>query len=260
MRKILVIFLSLSSSVIFAQKHEIGVFLGGANLISDIGKTNYVRPFPSLTGGLELPIAVGAIYRFNLNPQHSLRFNLNYASVYDDNEFAKEEYRRLLNKSYSNTIMEVSALFEYNFFPINGEQENAHSPYIFAGLGFFGAYRDIYNFSKNEDLKLQVQKEEELKFNYSVPFGVGYKYKFNWNWVASAEVGFRPTFIDYLDKGIVEEEDLYFIGEGFNDIKEKEDIIREYTAEVGDNRKNDWYVFTGLTLTYTFGRPACFCD
>ncbi|MGV4461943.1 DUF6089 family protein [Ornithobacterium rhinotracheale] len=24
--------------------------------------------------------------------------------------------------------------------------------------------------------------------------------------------------------------------------------------------KHDWYVFTGFTLTYTFGRPACFCD
>ena len=264
MRKILVIlFLSLSSSVIFAQKHEIGFFVGEANAISDIGKTDYIRPLPKRIDNsdkLQIPFVFGLIYRYNLNPQHSLRFNLNYASIGDDNVHAKEFYRSSLARSYENSIIEASTLFEYNFFPINGEQENAHSPYIFAGLGLFGTYKDEYNFSKDENSNLKVLKEEELKLNYSVPFGLGYKYKFNWNWIVAAEVGFRPTFIDYLDKGIVKEEDLHFIGEGFNDIEEKKDIIRKYTAEVGDNRKNDWYVFTGLTLTYTFGRPACFCD
>ncbi|MBV7441202.1 PorT family protein [Weeksellaceae bacterium TAE3-ERU29] len=259
MRKIIAIFfLSLSSSVIFAQKHELGVFLGGANLISDIGKSDYVSPVPNiLEGDNDIPLAVGVIYRYNLNPQQSLRVNLNYASVFGSNEYANNEYRKLLNKSYSNTILELSAIFEYNFFPINGEQESAHSPYIFAGLGLFGTYKDIYNFSKENNI-LKIDKDEEFKLNYSIPFGAGYKYKFNWNWIAGIEVGFRPTFIDYLDKGIVEEGDLYFT-KGF-DNEEKLNIIKKYKAEIGDNRKNDWYVFTGLTLTYTFGRPACFCD
>ena len=28
----------------------------------------------------------------------------------------------------------------------------------------------------------------------------------------------------------------------------------------GNINSNDWYVFSGFTLTYTFGRKPCFCD
>ncbi|WP_313791490.1 DUF6089 family protein [Lacinutrix neustonica] len=27
----------------------------------------------------------------------------------------------------------------------------------------------------------------------------------------------------------------------------------------GNLNNNDWYTFTGITLTYTFGRNPCFC-
>jgi hypothetical protein len=31
------------------------------------------------------------------------------------------------------------------------------------------------------------------------------------------------------------------------------------TARFGNINSNDWYVFSGLTLTYTFGNKPCFC-
>ena len=27
-----------------------------------------------------------------------------------------------------------------------------------------------------------------------------------------------------------------------------------------DGNGNDWYMFTGVSLVYTFGRPACYAD
>lgn len=265
MKKIILItYLLLFCNSTFAQKHEIGIFLGGANAIADIGSTNWVNPFPKWdSGGVApsfIPIVFGFVYRYNLNPQQGLRFNLNYGAISGDNKNASENYRNTLSKSYENSILEFSTVFEYNFFPINAEQESAHSPYLFAGIGIFATNKDSYAFYKDDRNELKFKKEDNLKINYSIPFGIGYKYKFNWNWIIATEVGFRTTFIDYLDKGIVEQKDLSFIGKGFEDEREKIEIIKKHTAEIGDNRKNDWNVFTGLTLTYTFGRPACFCD
>ena len=35
----------------------------------------------------------------------------------------------------------------------------------------------------------------------------------------------------------------------------------EYSKRVYGNTSNkDWYVLSGITLTYSFGRPACYCD
>ena len=265
MKKIIVItLLLLFSSNIFAQKHEIGLFLGGANAISDIGKTDWINLSPRRVNNsdkLQIPLVFGLIYRYNLNPQQSLRFNLSLASIGDDNIHAEEPYRKHLINYYENTILELSTVFEYNFFPINAEQQNAHSPYIFAGIGMFGANKYTYKIEQDlENDEGPAKWDKDMAFDLSIPFGIGYKYKMNWNWIIAAEVGFRPTFIDYLDKGIIKDEDLSFVGRGFEDIEEKRKIIKQYTAEIGDNRKNDWYVFTGLTLTYTFGRPACFCD
>jgi hypothetical protein len=31
-------------------------------------------------------------------------------------------------------------------------------------------------------------------------------------------------------------------------------------ARFGNLNSNDWYVFTGFTLTYTFGDKPCFCS
>ena len=82
-----------------------------------------------------------------------------------------------------------------------------------------------------------------------------------------AEIGVRPTSIDDLDMAFAEPEDFrYVIQPGLETYagitqemqNRNDDLI--IGRQLGDHSNNDWYVFTGLTLTYTFGRPACFCD
>ncbi|MGI9525691.1 MAG: DUF6089 family protein [Weeksellaceae bacterium] len=261
-----------------AQKHEVGVFIGTTNGITDVGRTDYINPFPKDwgVGNPTIPINLGLLYKFNLNPHQSLRLNLHYTRFIDNDRLAAEDYRYDRGAKYSQTLYETSVLFEYNFFPINSEQERAHSPYIFAGLGAFGYKHPTYTVVNTISSKTNVEgnpthvpvisKDDELKFSYSIPFGVGYKYKFNYNWEAGLELGVRPTFIDDLDMADATEEDFTFLNqEGLTNYvsqdvldESNEKLIRQ--RQIGDRSNNDWYVFSGLTFTYIFGRPPCFCD
>ncbi len=46
MRNLLFLAFGLLFSISYAQRHEIGVFIGGSNVIGDIGKSNYINPTP----------------------------------------------------------------------------------------------------------------------------------------------------------------------------------------------------------------------
>ena len=59
-RLFLFVFILCFSQLTFAQRHELGIFAGGANVIGDIGKANYINPFPTKTepdGKIYLPIS-----------------------------------------------------------------------------------------------------------------------------------------------------------------------------------------------------------
>ena len=72
---------------------------------------------------------------------------------------------------------------------------------------------------------------------------VGYKTTLGQNFVLAAEIGARYTFTDNLD------------GSNPNKVSENKDDV-----SFGNINNNDWYVFTGITLTFTFGRKPCYCN
>jgi hypothetical protein len=67
---------------------------------------------------------------------------------------------------------------------------------------------------------------------------LGYKVAFN-SMVIALEGGARYTFTDNLDGSAP-------VGD-------------DNTISIGNRNNNDWYVFTGVTVSFTFGRRPCFC-
>lgn len=278
MKNLLIVILGLSFSIAIAQRHEIGVFGGGANVIGDIGRSNYINPMPvsynsdKITD--KLPIALGLVYRFNFNPHMGFRFNAIYGKVIGNDAVAPEAYKKERRYAYKNNIIEGSLLFEYNFFDINNENAAKHSPFIFAGIGAFMYDKNLYtvtnSIARNPDGTLvapqtidsQISTKSEKKSSFTFPIGAGYKVKYKHNWVIAAEVGFRYTSTDNLDNSFATEGDFTFINEP--GISQSELDWRNEAAiksrQVGNTSNFDWYVFTGVTLTYTFGRPPCYCD
>ncbi len=286
MRRLFILLIAFLFSVMgFSQRHEIGLMLGGANGITDVGRTDYINPLPKQYDNTSptIPIMVGFIYRRNINPQQGIRFNLDYAHIIDNDRIAPEDYRFNRGAKYSQNIFETSLVFEYNFFPINSEQHRAHSPYIFAGIGAFGynkpKYTVYHQFNQTDDgspvaptssadFETLIEKSTEQIFSFTIPFGLGYKYKFSYQWVVGVEFGFRPTFVDDIDLAWSEPEDFkYEVESGLEgsligipeEIQSRNDELI-LQRQLGDYSNKDWYVFTGLNLTYTFGRPPCFCD
>jgi Domain of unknown function (DUF6089) len=248
-------FLSLAK----AQRHEIGVQLGMSNLVGDIGSTNYVLQKP--VGNISdygLPFYGGVMYRMNFNPYQTVRLNVGYNNIQFNDSNAKENYRRVRQLSGSNSVISADLLFEYNFLPVNDEQVSMISPYIFGGVsGFYMSTVKAQLTIKNSGTDVVYTKDKA--FTMGIPFGVGLKYKFNYNWALSGEFTFRPTFSDQVDYSMLKD----------SDITVKSSLGKEQTAaavqafkdqrNVGNLNSKDWINSATLILSYSFGRPPCYC-
>lgn len=285
-----IIFLSVSYK---GQRHELGLQLGISNLVGDIGQTSYLLQKPVLNNLRDygVPIHLGALYRMNFNPYQTVRLNISYSNVQFLDAYAKETYRRNRKLWGTNTIVEADLLFEYNFFPVNDEQKSMASPYIFAGLG--GLYtnatkvtiendfrRDAngvaQNPTNNQDFTTTPTYVAGKQLTMAIPFGIGVKYKFNYNWAFFSELMFRPTFSDSIDYSQIDEKSVKqtynkdIPGSGnvqsllqespYLEIAEARAADFLINRQIGNINSKDWVNSISVGLTYSFGRPPCYCE
>ncbi len=283
----------IMSNSSFAQRHEIGVQLGMSNLVGDIGRTNYVlqAPITKNFARFGLPFNANILYRMNFNPYQTLRFNLGYNHIQFSDHKATETYRKNRGLSGANSMFEASAMFEYNFLPINEEQESMLSPYIFGGLGALFAEAPqlvIQNdFRRNAGGEAQTPVNEQdfvttskyetvQKMAFNIPFGIGLKYKFNYNWTIFGEFLFRPTFSDSIDYSVIDSKNVKLSynkdildgdqkksllqSEPYQKVAQQraDDLVKN--REIGNTNSKDWVNTVSLGLSYSFGRPPCYCN
>ena len=220
----LVIVLVLSMNFAKAQIHEIGIFAGGSNYIGDIGETAYINPEK---------IALGLVYKWNRSTRHSYRLSVSQSSIHGNDANSNEGSRTQRDYKFKNSITEISAGLEFNFLDFNlHEFEKQITPYVYSGVSYF--FYDEQYFINGET------KTDSNKSTLAIPMIVGVKTNILPNFVLGLEVGARYSFTDNLD--------------GSNP---KNDDLQAY--RFGNINNNDWYVFTGFTLTYTFGEKPCYC-
>lgn len=295
-KKLLFSFLTVMGTMVSmkAQRNELGIRLGMSNLVGDIGSTNYILQKPldlDRVSEWGYPFYGGILYRFNFNPHQTVRLDLGYNQIQFNDKVAKEEYRRNRNSFGKNNVYEASLVFEYNFFPVNNEQMGMASPYIFAGIG--GLLYDapkatmVNDFRRDADGVAQAPINEldftstpeysiGKKTTVHIPFGVGLKYKFNHSWAIFAEATFRYTLTDQLDHSKILSKDLKSTysadildpntggsllqsGNYYIVSKEREKALLG-SRNVGDLESRDWMNTVSLGITYSFGRPPCYCD
>ncbi len=207
-----------------SQIHELGLFAGGANYIGDIGPTDYIKPNEP---------AIGFVYKWNRSTRHAWRFSYTFGKLSSRDIDSDVPSRNLRGFSFENTIHDFSAGLEFNFFEYKlNESGTQFTPYVYNGVSYF-IYKELYI----------INKESEIDYrhsNFAIPMVVGLKSRIVNNLILGAEIGVRWTLTDNLD--------------GSNPKNDDFESLR-----FGNLNSNDWYVFTGLTLTYTFGQNPCFC-
>ena len=205
-----------------AQINELGVFAGGSNFIGDVGSTTYINPNSP---------AIGLVYKWNKTPRHSWRFSYTQTKLKGNDKNSDDFQRRNRNLSFQNNIKELSGGIEFNFFDfdLHKKLDKKVSPYFFTGLSFLLFKQMEYPITTNN-----VANQVSSGKNFAIPLIIGVKSNLTSNFVLGFEIGTRYSFTDDLDGNLT----------SFN---------------LGNVYNKDWYVFSGITLSYMFGTKPCFC-
>lgn len=210
-----------------AQIYEVGVFAGGSNFIGDVGATNYISPNQP---------AFGAIFKWNRSPRHSYRASVIFSNLEGIDGKSDDPRRVQRGFSFDTSVMEVSAGMEFTFWEFDLHKSGIQgTPYLYTGITI--ANHDNYYFNQFGE----YLSENTSSWAYGIPITLGYKTNIASHLVLAAEIGARYTFSDELDGSVPDGE------------------FREQFS-FGNTNSNDWYVFSGFTLTYTFGRRPCYCN
>ena len=211
-----------------SQMHEFGLFVGGSNFIGDIGSTEFIKPSSS---------SIGLLYKWNVTTRYSLRASFMSSKLVASDNRSKDINRVSRDFNFKNNIQEFSTGIEFNFFDFNLHDEQMYySPYIYTGINYFKYSLLKMNFSS----KIAEKYDEE--WNFALPIILGIKTNFSPDFVVGIEFGFRYTLTDNIDSS--------------NPIKE---YSESKDLEFGNLSNKDWYTFSGITFSYTFGRMPCYC-
>lgn len=220
-----------------AQKYEIGGGLGVATYSGDIIRKidpGQIGPQGTLFG------------KRNFDNVWTLRVGISGGALYGADSIKPiDELARVRDGRFRAGVLEASAVMEFNFLDyLIPNSEFRFSPYAFFGIGYTIAV------AKGNTYDFNVSSRYDLG-TVVIPFGGGIKYRLNERWTLAAELGFRPTFTDYLDK----------IDSTEPSIPRFQDPINPgepYGINFGNVYDKDWYYFLGVTISYTFATTKCY--
>jgi hypothetical protein len=207
--------LLIACSAAFPQRNaNVGIFAGSAYYMGDINPNrHFYRP----------KLALGMLYRYNVNPRYALKATGTYAQLSgSDTDFPQILHpdRPANPASFQTSLIDLTVQVEYNFLPYTPGFANLnYTPYISTGIS--GA--------------LIVSASQSANNLISFPFGIGVKMNVSKRVTAGAEWTFRKTFSDRLD--------------GLENPSGVNSMLHN----------NDWYSFIGVFITYKFFNFAVDC-
>lgn len=212
-----------------AQKYEIGPYLGGSNFIGDVGATTYISPNS---------LAIGGIVKWNRSPRHSWRASLIYTGLKANDAKSNQARRKQRGYSFTNRLLELNLGIEYDFWDwdIYATKQRL-TPYLSSGISAILAH----------DMEVLENKEirpKSRKYGLAIPMIIGAKTQISKNFNLGFEIGARMTFSNNLDGS-----------EKKQTTTPNGDV---HYSVFGNPNQYDWYVFTGLTLTFAFGQNPCY--
>lgn len=271
-------FYNVSAQVASPGSVEFGIIGGFSNYIGDLAEGQFA--FKKGAGGIFI--------RANPHENFSFRANAILGSIMGDDREAEDAVRRARNLHFRSTLLEFSAIVEFNIFPfdpVGGGRSGGKgfTPYLFGGVGIFtfnpkAEYGD--EMIELQPLGTEGQNttflNERKKYSLtqiSFPVGLGIKFRLLPNVVMGLEYGRRITNTDYIDDvslTYVDEKKLRAQnGNAAADLSNRTAPYREqgpyniFTGagnKRGSDDKKDQYAIAGLTISYAIPlrKTKCF--
>jgi len=171
------------------------------------------------------------LYKWNKSSRYSWRASFIVSDITGEDADADISSRRQRDFQFRNTIRELSVGLEFNFLEFDlHDFGRPITPYIYGGVSYFN-FNDVFF-----DNGIAISNGNRNTF--AIPMTLGVKGKIWERFVLGAEVGVRYTFTDNLDGSNPNTDQAVF--------------------RFGNLNSDDWYVFSGITLTYIFGKKPCY--
>lgn len=141
-----------------------------------------------------------------------------------------QSYRQL---RLTGGVVELSGVAEYNFLDYHrrADQHRTHfSPYLFGGVALYYVSTTVR--TDNAALRAEFDRQGS-KVGIAIPAGAGVKVALNEHFNLGLEVGVRKTFTDQLDH--TGDQDPLLV----------------------NSHDQDWYYYSGVSLSYTFYKILC---
>jgi len=191
-----------------------------------LGGSNYIGDIGSTQYINPNAIALGGIAKFNFTPRITFRGTITYTKLQGDDSKSGNDFRINRDRKFKNNIIDAALGVEFSFFKYSLSKIGfSQTPYIIAQIG-------AVNYSQFSD-----DAVFERVTSLVIPFGLGYKMRLAEKVGIAFETSFRYTLKDNIDGN------NHNLGAPHN---------------FGNPNNDDWYVFTGITIVYAFGRPGCY--
>lgn len=256
--------LALSQRPTRLSRTELGFLAGGMYYIGDLNPSKQFNN-TKLAGGL--------IYRFNVHSRLSIRGNLIYGNIMGDDAKSKDLLFRNRNLNFSSSILEVSGGVEFNYMPFEiGHEKYKGTAYLLAQMGVFhmnpktdynGVVYSLQQIgTEGQGTKLSSKKNYSLT-QLCIPIGAGVRMTFGKRASLNLELGLRKTFTDYMDDihsdTYVDPAKLEAESGSIAVALSNRSLDKSRFGKRGTSSTNDWYVFSGLMLTFKLGEKSnCF--
>ena len=248
--------LTLLSTDIYAQlftpNSEIGVKGGVSYYTGDLNSNHFSFTKP----------AVGIIIRRNIDRRFAVKAEILILNINGDDRVSDDTIQLSRGLHFRSSVQEISSQIEFNFLPYEvGNLLYNWTPYVFSGISIYNfnpqAENSIGQWVDLQPLGTEGQgttafptRKKYSRTQVSIPMGGGVKLSLNETLSLTFSFSARKTFTDYLD-----DVSTTYPGnptEFSSENLEMSDPTNSHNKneQRGNELKDDWYYFTGITLSF----------
>lgn len=250
------------------QSREISISGGTSYYIGDIN--------PDKHFGTRMKFGGGISYRENVNRRVSIRGGVNFHRVEAWDEDSDDPWQVNRNLHFRNDFVEFSLMFEVNFWDYQILTSDRFTPYLTAGIGYYGMQpQALYDgvWFDLQPLGTEGQGTSEgAQFysanGFSIPMGAGFKMNLTSILGLGVEWTFHKTWTDYFDDVsgyyadptiLLDESGPLSLAMADRSIVQGGPSGSNTGMQRGDPGKNDWFAFCQVSLNIRLDKPPGSC-